>query len=218
MSKKETVRRYTLFTIGLFTNAVGISLIIKAGLGSSPISSLPYTISLGFPVTLGTLTFILNLLLITGQMLLLKKDFQKKQWLQLPISVLFGFFIDISMLMLSWVVPEFYLWKIITLVLGCIILGLGVSLEVIANVVMLSGEAFVHAISQKKKKEFGWVKIGFDCTLMTLACITSLLLSGGVTGVREGTIIAPLLVGIVARYFNHKLTFLQKRLPDPVHL
>ena len=151
-------------------------------------------------------------------MLLLKKDFQKKQWLQLPISVLFGFFIDISMLMLSWVVPEFYLWKIITLVLGCIILGLGVSLEVIANVVMLSGEAFVHAISLKKKKEFGWVKIGFDCTLMTLACITSLLLSGGVTGVREGTIIAALLVGIVARYFNHKLTFLQKRLPDPVHL
>ena len=66
---------------------------------------------------------------------------------------------------------------------------------------MLSGEAFVHAISQKKKKEFGWVKIGFDCTLMTLACITSLLLSGGVTGVREGTIIAALLVGIVARYF-----------------
>ena len=53
---------------------------------------------------------------------------------------------------------------------------------------------------------------------MTLACITSLLLSGGVTGVREGTIIAALLVGIVARYFNHKLTFLQKRLPDPVHL
>ena len=102
--------------------------------------------------------------------------------------------------------------------MGCIILGLGVSLEVIANVVMLSGEAFVHAISQKKKKEFGWEKIGFDCTLMTLACITSLLLSGGVTGVREGTIIAALLVGIVARYFNHKLTFLQKRLPDPVHL
>ena len=44
------------------------------------------------------------------------------------------------------------------------------------------------------------------------------VLFGGVTGVREGTIIAALLVGIVARYFNHKLTFLQKRLPDPIHL
>ena len=58
MSKKETTRRYILFITGLFINAIGISLIIKAGLGSSPISSLPYTISLGFPVTLGTLTFI----------------------------------------------------------------------------------------------------------------------------------------------------------------
>ena len=166
MSKKETTKRYILFITGLFINAIGISLIIKAGLGSSPISSLPYTISLGFPITLGTLTFILNLFLIAGQIVLLKKDFKKIQWLQLPVSILFGFFIDLSMLILAWVMPEFYPWKMVTLLLGCMILGLGVSLEVIANVVMLSGEAFVHAISQKKKKEFGWVKIGFDCTLM----------------------------------------------------
>ena len=157
MSKKETTRRYILFITGLFINAIGISLIIRAGLGSSPISSLPYTISLGFPITLGTLTFILNLLLIAGQIVLLKKDFKKIQWLQLPVSVLFGFFIDLSMLILAWVMPEFYPWKIVTLLLGCMILGLGVSLEVIANVVMLSGEAFVHAISQKKKKEFGLI-------------------------------------------------------------
>ena len=146
MSKKETTKRYILFITGLFINAIGISLIIKAGLGSSPISSLPYTISLGFPITLGTLTFILNLFLIAGQIVLLKKDFKKIQWLQLPVSILFGFFIDLSMLILAWVMPEFYPWKMVTLLLGCMILGLGVSLEVIANVVMLWGEAFVHGI------------------------------------------------------------------------
>ena len=107
MSKKETTKRYILFITGLFINAIGISLIIKAGLGSSPISSLPYTISLGFPITLGTLTFILNLFLIAGQIVLLKKDFKKIQWLQLPVSILFGFFIDLSMLILAWVMPEF---------------------------------------------------------------------------------------------------------------
>ena len=214
MSKKETTKRYILFITGLFINAIGISLIIKAGLGSSPISSLPYTISLGFPITLGTLTFILNLFLIAGQIVLLKKDFKKIQWLQLPVSILFGFFIDLSMLILAWVMPEFYPWKMVTLLLGCMILGLGVSLEVIANVVMLSGEAFVHAISQKKKKEFGWVKIGFDCTLMILACTLSLILFGEITGVREGTIMAALLVGVFARFFNHRLIFLNTMLSD----
>lgn len=214
MSKKETSKRYILFIIGLFINAVGISLIIKASLGSSPISSLPYTISLGFPITLGTLTFALNLFLIAGQIVLLKRDFKKSQWLQLPISVIFGFFIDLSMMMLTWVAPEFYPWKIVTLLAGCIILGLGVSLEVIANVVMLSGEAFVSAISQKKKKEFGWVKIGFDCTLMILACIVSMTLFSKITGVREGTIIAALLVGVFARFFNQRLTFLNTLLEE----
>ena len=159
MKIKELVRRYILFIIGLFVNSLGICCIIKANLGSSPISSLPYTISLNCPISLGTLTFILNLFLIAGQMLILKKDFKQREWLQLPISVLFGVFIDFSMILLSWVNPDSYALQLVVLVVGCAILGLGVSMEVIANVVMLSGEAFVQAISLKKKKEFGMVKI-----------------------------------------------------------
>ena len=52
MAKRELTARYLFFIAGLFVNAFGISLIIKANLGSSPISSLPYTSS-NFPVTLG---------------------------------------------------------------------------------------------------------------------------------------------------------------------
>ena len=101
MRKEEIFKRYLLFIIGLFVNSLGICFIIKADLGSSPISSLPYTISLKSPISLGTLTFILNLFLIAGQMLILKKDFKQREWLQLPISVLFGVFIDLSMWMIG---------------------------------------------------------------------------------------------------------------------
>lgn len=208
MDTKELIRRYILFIIGLFVNSLGICLIIKADLGSSPISSLPYTLSLKYPISLGTLTFCLNLFLIAGQMAILKKDFKKREWLQLPVSVLFGIFIDFSMWMLTWIVPEQYMMKIIILIIGCAVLGLGVSLEVIANVVMLSGEAFVQAISVKKKKEFGMVKIFFDTSLMVLAVIASLILFHAVIGVREGTIIAAFLVGMFARYYNRHLAFL----------
>ena len=208
MDTKELIKRYILFIIGLFVNSLGICLIIKADLGSSPISSLPYTLSLRFPISLGTLTFCLNLFLIAGQMAILKKDFKPREWLQLPVSVLFGVFIDCSMWMLAWISPEQYVMKLVFLVIGCSVLGLGVSLEVIANVVMLSGEAFVQAISIKKKKEFGLVKILFDTSLMLLAVWASLILFRSVIGVREGTIVAAFLVGMFARYFNKHLGFL----------
>lgn len=210
MSKRELSARYLFFIAGLFVNAFGISLIIKANLGSSPISSLPYTLSLKYPVTLGEFTLLLNALLIAGQLCLLKRDFRKEQLLQIPVAILFSYFIDCSMAVLSGVAPSGYASQIASLITGCAILGLGVSIEVIADVVMLSGEAFVKAITQRTGREFGITKIGFDTTLALLACAASLLLAGSIEGVREGTIIAALIVGLFARFFNRRLQFVNK--------
>ena len=210
MAKRELTARYLFFIAGLFVNAFGISLIIKANLGSSPISSLPYSLSLIFPITLGQFTLLLNAVLIAGQIALLKKDFRKEQFLQIPVAILFSFFIDCSMALLSGFTPAGYASQILSLVTGCAILGLGVSMEVIANVVMLSGEAFVKAITLRTGKEFGITKIGFDTTLALLACAASLLLAGTIEGVREGTIIAALIVGLFARFFNRRLAFVNK--------
>ncbi|MEG2945572.1 MAG: YitT family protein, partial [Bacteroidales bacterium] len=115
---------------------------------------------------------------------------------------------------LDWVAPLSYPMQLTTLMTGCVLLGLGVSLEVIANVVMLSGEAFVNAYANKRQRSFGSTKILFDTTLMLLACITSLFLFFNITGVREGTIIAALTVGLFARFFHKKLSFLQTYLAN----
>ena len=216
MSKKELLKRYALFILGLFINALGVSFITKANLGTSPISSIPYTFSLGFPYTMGEFTFLLNMVLIVGQMIFLKKDFKKIQFLQIPVSVLFGYFIDLTMSSLSFVNPEAYVLKIISLLIGCTILGFGVSIEVIADVVMLSGEAFVKAISTTLKKEFGITKICFDATLTLGACITSFVLFNNVSGVREGTVIAALIVGLIAKFFNKRLVFVNNLLSESV--
>ncbi len=45
------LKRYVIFLIGLFVNSLGVSLITKASLGTSPISSIPYVLSLSFPFT-----------------------------------------------------------------------------------------------------------------------------------------------------------------------
>lgn len=209
MPLQETIKRYLLFIIGVFINSLGICLIIKATLGSSPISGVPYVASLFYPISFGMTTLIFNLLLVLGQIAILRGDFKKRDLLQLPVALLLGVFVDVSMWLLVWIAPTNYFLQIVTLLCGCAILGFGVSLEVRANVVMLAGEAFVQAVTKKSGKEFGFVKVGFDTMLTLLACIASLILFGSIEGIREGTVIAALTVGIFARYFNNKTAFIE---------
>ncbi len=91
----EKLKRYLIFLIGLFINSLGVSLITKADLGTSPISSVPYVLSLNFPFTLGQFTIVFSLVLILIQFLILRKNFRLEHLLQIPVSVLFGYFIDL---------------------------------------------------------------------------------------------------------------------------
>lgn len=205
MSKKEVLKRYFIFLIGIYINSFGISFITKAALGTSPISSVPYVLSLGFWSTMGEFTIALSLLLILLQIALLGKKFKKASLLQIPVSIVFGYFIDWSMLLLEWVNPQEYLMKILFLLIGCVILGFGVFLEVAADVVMLPGEAFVQAVTIRFRTDFGITKVCFDASMAGSALVISLILFHGVIGVREGTIVAALTVGLIAKLFGKAL-------------
>lgn len=204
----EKLKRYIVFLIGLFINSLGVSLITKADLGTSPISSIPYVLSLNFPLTLGQFTIAFSLLLILIQLVILRRNFKAEHLLQIPISILFGYFIDLTMVILFFVDPQTYLSSVIHLLIGCVILGFGVYTEVLADVAMLPGESFVRAVSSTWKTEFGSTKVAFDVSLTVIAAVLSLIFSHRLDGGREGTIIAALLVGFIARLFGRRLAFL----------
>ncbi len=208
----EKLKRYIVFFIGLFINSFGVAMITKAALGTSPISSIPYVLSLRFPFSLGEFTIFFSLFLILLQLLILRRNFHLEHLLQIPISILFGYFIDISMVFLGFVNPEFYLMKIIYLLIGCLILGFGVYTEVLANVAMLPGESFVRAIVTVWHTEFGITKVCFDASMTIIAGVLSIIFFHQLNGVREGTIIAALLVGFIARLFGRILSFLEPKL------
>lgn len=214
MKKEELIRRYAVFIAALFVSALGVSAITRSILGTSPISSIPYVMSLNTSLSMGTYIFILNMFLIAGQILMLSKAGFRRQridiLMQIPISVVFGLFIDITMAMLSYYTPEYYAMKIVSLVVGCAILALGICLEVVADVTMVSGEYFVHIASRRFKKEFGTVKIMFDISLVIIAAILSLSFSGRIDGLREGTIIAALLTGPFVRLISPHLQFIKR--------
>ena len=129
--------------------------------------------------------------------------------MQIPVSIAFGYFIDLTMYMFFWVDPQNYVVKLISLLAGCVVLGFGVYMEVLADVVMLPGESFVRAIVQTWNTNFGTTKIIFDSSMTIMAGVLSVLFFGKLNGVREGTIMAALLVGFIARLFGKYLEFVK---------
>ena len=198
-------KRYLIFTFGILVQSAGIALVVKSLLGTSPISSLPYVLSLAYPFTLGQTTFVVNMAFLVGQIILLRRRFDSIQLFQIPVTLVFAFFIDVSMALFAGIVPEMYAYKMFLLLLGATLVALGVSLQVIAHVLMLAGEAIVQAISQVFHFEFGWVKTVFDCTLVASAAIFSYIELGTIEGIREGTLISALITGSIARFFIRHL-------------
>lgn len=129
--KQNLVKRYCFFLLGLLINSFGIVLITKEALGTSPISSVPYVISLIDPaLRFGLLTFIMNSIFIVLQILLLRKDFEPVQLLQIVANFIFSYFIDVSMKLLAFLNPESIVLRLVILLLGCCVLAFGISIEV----------------------------------------------------------------------------------------
>lgn len=205
MKQHHYVSRYLWFVLGVLVNSFGVALITQAALGTSPISSIPYVLSLRFPITLGEFTFILNLVYILGQIVLLRRAFQPIQLLQIAVNVIFSAFIDVSMNLLSWLQPDHIVVKLIALILGCAILGVGISIEVAPDVLVVPGEGIVRAMTQVSGKRFGSVKVLFDCTLVAIALVLSFLFFRGLNGLGLGTVISALIIGRFVNLYNRYL-------------
>ena len=209
MSKKETLKRYLLFILCLFFMGIGVALTKHGELGVSPISSVANVVSIKFTfLSFGTWLTISNCVLLLGQVLLLRKNFQPIQLLQIPLSFLFGYFTDFGLYLASFIPNDIYIVKLLLVICGIIILGFGTTLGVIANVILNSGEAFVKALSDVIYKEFSNVKIAFDVSWVVFSIILSLIFFGGeLVGTREGTILSAVFTGVSVKLW---LKFIKK--------
>ena len=171
------VRRYCYFLLGLAINSFGIAFITKSALGTSQISSVPYVLSLQYPqLSFGGWSFVMN--------------------------VLFSAFIDVGMFLLQWFQPVSWPLRLVSLAVGCMILAVGISIEVAPDVVVVPGEGAVRTLSQVTGIEFGTVKIAFDMTLICIALVLSLLFFHGLQGLGIGTLVSALTVGKLVSVVN----------------
>ena len=199
-------KRYLLLLVGLSIMAFGVAFSIKASLGTSPISSVPYVVSLFTPLTVGTATIVMHCVFILLQILILRRNYHPIQLMQLPVAFFFGYLTDFGVWAVQGVCCSTYWQQWIVCLIGILLVAVGVSLEVKAGVVVLAGEGVVLAICKVLPKiKFGYMKVGFDVTLVVIACVLSLGFTGRLQGVREGTVAAALLVGLIAKQLGKLL-------------
>lgn len=199
------LKRYLLLLVGLSIMAFGVAFSIKASLGTSPISSVPYVLSLFTPLTVGTATIIMHCFFILMQILILRKNYHFIQLMQLPIAFFFGYLTDFGVWAVRGISYHAYWQQWILCLIGILLVAVGVSLEVKAGVVVLAGEGVVLAICQVLPVKFGYMKVGFDVTLVVIACVLSLVFTDQLQGVREGTVAAAIMVGLIAKQLGKVL-------------
>ncbi len=203
---KKLIIRYMMLIIGVSIMSMGISLSIKATLGTSPISCVPAVLCLAFPLSVGEFTILFNALLVIFQMVLLRK-ITISQIAQMLICILFGYMIDFSLELIYFINPGDYISQWILCIISCFVLAFGLLIEVKSDITMLPGDGAVVAIAEVLNKDFGQVKPFFDLTIVSMGVILALWFLGHLEGVREGTIFAAAVVGFIIQFYDKKFGY-----------
>lgn len=202
--------QHVLLCVSLFVMTLGAALCLRSNLGSSVISTIPYVMTLAGEsgqapaFTIGEYTYLMNFLLVGEQMLVLRRRFELVQLFQLVIGFLFGFLLDINMVLTAPVVCDALPLQIGVQLAGCAVLAFGISMEIRCGSVTMPGEGFPVAVSRVTGAPFPKVKILVDISLVTIAIALGYFYFGRwqwhVVGV--GTLVAMVLVGALVKLYN----------------
>lgn len=199
---KEIGKNYLILLIGLFIMSFGVALSVKSDLGTTPISSIPNVLKYAIPLSLGMITIIFNFLLIVIQVIILKSDFDRKQWMQIVVTIIFGYFIDFALYILAPIEVTDYNSQWILCIISCFIIALGVYFEVTSKAIVLPGEGVSLALRHVTHIEFGKLKTAFDTSNVIIAALISILLYDSFRGIGLGTIFAGIVVGYIVRFYR----------------
>lgn len=199
------IKRICSFVIGLFIMSLGVAFSIVSMLGTTPISSISYSLALITNINIGITTFIFNAALILVQFLILRSKFHKKRLLQLINCVLFGYFTDLALYLVSFIPFDgSVLMMIVFLAVSIVLTAFGIFVYMPANIAPLPGEGCVESIAIVTDWRFSTIKIGFDATMVSISLVMCGLWYTNILGaVNIGTIISAFMVGFTLRQINN---------------
>ncbi len=172
MKSKQLPRRILQYLAGLVCMALGIVLLKRTYWGVSPITAVPDAFTNVTPLSLGNATILMHALCVVLQIIVQKKV-TLKSILCLGVGIPFGYLVDLFMLVWN---PQLVLWsKIVCLIIGIAIQGLGVSLISGCDLMLPAPDEFNNVVSRVYNKKLGNVKMCTDAVYVAVAIIVNLL-------------------------------------------
>ena len=200
-----TAKRVFNYIFGLYLITLGVAFSIKSGLGSAPVSSIPYAMNLIWAIEIGVATFIFHAILVVIELILLKRNFAKKHFLQVFVGVLFGAFTSFSVSLMNFIPPaNHFLIALLMSLVSIFFIALGLFFYVPTNIIPLSVEGVTQAIAIVTNRPFHRIKIYFDVCVVLTALLLSYGFLGQLGSVGLGTILGALFIGTTVKYI-HKI-------------
>lgn len=205
----KIIKRVMIYCLGMLFLAFGVSFSVKSQLGVSPVNSIPYMISHITGIDQGLITTCVFSFYVVIQIIILRKDYKLINLFQIVFTSVFGLFITFSNHIVFFNPPDNYFARLILLFISIVVIAIGLMFYLTAEIMPMPAEGIMLAISSKTDKEFSKIKVIFDCTVVGISILLSLVFLNEVTGIREGTIIAAILIGkvlqVISKRFKPKI-------------
>ncbi len=201
----QLFKRLATYLIGVYFTSVAIAISKMTPLGISPNSSLPNEISIILDANLGLITAIVFSCFVFVQWLLLGKNFKVINFIQVLLSIIFGFFVNFSVALVNRFLPpcDTYFLQLVYTIASALLLGAAVEVYLAPKVMALPAEGLAQAVAVRFKMPFPKAKNICDITIVSVSVILSLIFFKTLYGIREGTIIHAILVGRAVKWTDN---------------
>lgn len=181
---------------GMLIMTLGVAVSVKSGLGVSPISSVPYTMTVVSGMELGLATTIFSVAAALLEIPVLRKKYKAFNLLQIPVSIVFGAFMTFCVKLVRQIPdPSSFVFKLILAVISTVIVAAGVFLYVSSELIPLPTEGFLIAITQVTDYRFAALKVIGDVAMVLISLITCMIVLHAFGSIGIGTVISAILVG-----------------------
>jgi len=199
------IRRAALCLLGNFVLAFGVAMAVKADLGITPVNSIAFVLSKVLFLDHGLMTGAIYACYVLIQLAILRSEFRINNLLQAGAALMFGWFVFLCNHILAFQVPEFYPVRLLFLLAGVSIIGLGIMLYLRANILPQPAEGLILAIQKKTGWKLHNIKVVFDSSVVVIAAVISFIIIKRIVGIREGTLISMIGIGKCLGFFTSRL-------------
>ena len=194
------IKRCMLYMIGLKLIASAVVLKIRYALGVAAFSSVMYSISEIYHISLGTASIICYLVFVLIQCILSKK-ITLTYILEVPLSLAFGLLTDFY----DWIIPAlaFSFWlRLLLFSMTMFVTAMGVFLCVKTDLVLTPTDGIVKTISEVFRLPFSLVKNTFDISLVAVSVLLCLGNHTELYGIGVGTVLSALCIGRMIKMYE----------------